>query len=64
LIVFLLRLCRKGVGEAVQGDGDWEDREAVRREAASSLQEERQAQEEALQDGKQMLFQFTRVFFS
>ena len=44
-------VCREGVGEAVPGDGEGQDRAAVRREAAPARQEEHQAQEEALQDG-------------
>ena len=44
-------VCRQGVGEAVPGDGEGQDRAPVRREAALARQEEHQAQEEALQDG-------------
>jgi len=44
-------VCREGVGEAVPGDGEGQDRAAVRREAAPARQEEHQAQEEAFQDG-------------
>ena len=47
----LVCVCRQGVGEAVPGDGEGQDREAVRREAALARQEEHQTQEEALQDG-------------
>jgi hypothetical protein len=44
-------VARQGVGEAVPGDGEGQDRAAVRREAALARQEEHQAQEEALEDG-------------
>jgi hypothetical protein len=64
LILFLFSVCRYGIGESVQGDGDGEDRAAMRREATSSQQEERQEQGETLQGGtRTLLFHFTRVFF-
>jgi hypothetical protein len=40
-----------------------EDHVAVRREASSSYQEERQEQEETLQDGMKTLFHFAHIVF-
>lgn len=62
LLLGLIDFCGNffsGVGEAVPGDGEGEDRAAARREAAPSQQEEHQAQEEAIQDGMLLLLLFS-----